>query len=322
MNKTLKYMMRKDMKQLLWITGLTATATVAMVGVLLLLASCSQEEDSGTSGSKVCIPLTVTAVSMTADGAKPATRVVPVPVTEGKLGVGVRAGNGYTAQTGLVYTGTAGAWTCPTSVVLSKDPISLYAYYPQDGYSIDGSGNVALTTQVYAADKDLGYALSGGENVCSAHPYAGFVLNHAYARLKVDIIFSPLFEDATTLDAVTLDATGFSSTGTLNVGTGAYISGATQPKLEWLPAKTLVEIDRKFNSDMLLAPSPAMTGAKLTVTVSGSNWAADLSSALTRLEAGKSYRIKVIMGAALIIDKVEVEEWSNGTSQNGEMQFE
>lgn len=322
MNETLKEMKRKNMKQFLWITGLTATATVTLIGALLLLASCSQEEDSGTSGSEECIPLTVTAVSMTADGTHPATRVVPVPVTEGKLGVGVRAGNGYTAQTGLVYTGTAGAWTCPTSVTLGKDPISLYAYYPQDKYSIDGSGNVTLTTQVYASDKDLGYALSGGENVCSAHPYAGFVLNHAYARLKVDIIFSPLFEDATTLDAVTLVATGIRNTGTLNVGTGAYTPGSTQPRLEWLPVKALVDIDRKFVGDMLLAPSPAVTGAKLTVTVSGSNWAADLSSALTRLEAGKSYRIKVIMGAALIIDKVEVEEWSNGTSQNGEMQFE
>lgn len=322
MNETLKEMKRKNMKQFLWITGLTATATVTLIGALLLLASCSQEENSGISGSAAYIPLTVTGVSMSADGTNPATRALPIHVTEGKLWVAVRAGNGYTAQTGLVYTGTAGAWACPTSVVLSKDPISLYAYYPQDKYSIDGSGNVALATQVYAADKDLGYALSGGESVCSAHPYAGFVLNHAYARLKVDINFSPLFEDATTLDAVTLDATGFASAGTLNVGTGAYTSGATQPKLEWLPAKTLVEIDRKFNSDMLLAPSASVTDAKLTVTVSGSSWKADLSSALTRLEAGKSYRIKVIMGAALIIDKVEVENWTTGTAQSGDIQFE
>lgn len=312
----------KNMKQLLWITGLTATATVTLIGALLLLASCSQEENSGTSGSEECIPLTVTAVSMTADGTHPATRVVPVPVTEGKLGVGVRAGNGYTAQTGLVYTGTAGAWTCPTSVVLGKDPISLYAYYPQDGYSIDGSGNVGLTTQAYTAAKDLGYALSGGENVCSAHPYAGFVLNHAYARLKMDINFSPLFEDATTLDAVTLAATGIRSSGTLNVGTAAYTPGSTQPKLEWLPAETLAAIERKFSGDMLVAPSPAVTDAKLTVTVSGSNWVADLSSALTRLEAGKSYRVKVVMGAALIIDKVEVENWTTGTAQTGDTQFE
>lgn len=312
----------KDMKQLLWITGLTATATVALIGTLFLLASCSQEDGGNTPGSEDAVPLMVTTVTVAASGATPDTRAVPVPVTEGKLWVAVRAGNGYTAQTGLVYTGATGPWTCPTSVVLSKDPISLYAYYPQDEYSIDGSGNVALTTQTYTLAKDLGYALSGGENVCSAHPYAGFVLHHAYARLKVDIIFSPLFEDATTLDAVTVAATGIRSTGTLNVGTGVYTSGATQPKLEWLPAKTLLAIDRKFVSDMLIAPSASVTDAKLTVTVSGSNWVADLSSALTRLEAGKSYRIKVIMGAALIIDKVEVENWTTGTAQSGDTQFE
>lgn len=303
MNKTMK-----DMKRL-------------MYTALLLFASCSQEGNNlPDTGDRV--PLTVTAVSMTADGTNPASRALPVSVTEGKLWVAVRAGNGYTAQTGLVYTGAAGAWTCPTSVVLGKDPISLYAYYPQDGYSIDGSGNVGLTTQAYTAAKDLGYALSGGENVCSAHPYAGFVLNHVYARLKMDINFSPLFEDATTLDAVTLVATGIRSSGTLNVGTAAYTPGSTQPKLEWLPAETLAAIERKFSGDMLVAPSPAVTDAKLTVTVSGSNWVADLSSALTRLEAGKSYRVKVVMGAALIIDKVEVENWTTGTAQSGDTQFE
>lgn len=310
----------KDKKKLLWITGLTATATVALAGALLLLASCSQEEN----GSEDRVPLMVASVSMTADGTNPATRAVPVPVTEGKLWVAVRAGNGYTAQTGLLYTGIAGAWTCPTSVVLGKDPISLYAYYPQDEYSVDGSGNVTLTTQPYAAVKDLCYALSGGENVCSAHPYAGFVLHHAYARVGVDILFSKHFGDAAKLDTVAISAGGIYSEGTQNIQTGTFTPGpGMTPKMELTPGETMADIAREYKGYILVVPSASLTGARLAITASGLKWTADLSSALTALEAGKSYRIKAqLVGVDLVIKTVKVEEWKTGTSHNGDTQFE
>lgn len=312
------------MKQLLWITGTAAAVTAGLLAAsLFLLASCSQEGSNIPDTGDQLVPLALATVSMETDGTSPATRALPTPVTGGKLWVGVRAQNGYAAPNGLIYTCTDGSWTCPTSVMLGKDPISLYAYYPQDGYSINSSGNVALTNQPYSAAKDLCYASSGGENVCATHPYAGFVLKHAYARVKVDINFSSLFADATVLDAVSVSATGMRQDGTLNPESGNFTPGGTAlSELKWTPAKTLQEIDRKYIGDMLLVPSSALTDAKLTVTIDGSNWVADLSSALTRLEAGKNYRIKVIMGTVLIIDKVEVENWTTGTAQSGDTQFE
>lgn len=326
MNKPLIEMIRKDMKQLLWITGLTATATVALAGALLLLASCSQEENGGAGGSEDRVPLMVAGVSMAADGTNPATRAVPVPVTEGKLGVGVRAGNGYTAQTGLVYTYADGAWTSSSPLVLSKDAASLYAYYPQDGHTPDAAGNVTLATQPYAAVKDLGYALSGGENVCSTHPYAGFVLRHAYSRVGVDILFSKYFGDAAKLDTVAITAGGIYSKGTQNIQTGTFTPGpGVTPKMELTPGETMADMAREYKGYILVVPSPSLTGAKLAITVSGQKWTADLSSALTALEVGKSYRIKAqidLVGVDLVIKTVEVEEWKTGTSHNGETQFE
>ena len=314
----------KDMKQLLWITGTAAAVTAGLLAAsLFLLSSCSQEESNIPDTGDQLVPLSVSTVSMEADGTNAATRALPTPVVSGKLWVGVRAQNGYAAQTGLIYTYTDGSWTCPTSTMLGKDPVSLYAYYPQDGYTINSSGNVTFTSQTYSADKDLGYATSGGDNVCATHPYAGFVLKHAYARVRVDINFSPLFADATVLDSVSVSAAGMYQSGTLNPESGNFTRGSTVlPELKWKPAATLSSISRKYTGDMLLVPSSALTDAKLTVTIDGSNWVADLSSAFTRLDAGKEYRIKVIMGAALIIDKVEVENWTTGTPQSGDTQFE
>lgn len=315
----------KEMKQLLWITGTAAAVTAVLLAASLLLLSSCEQEDSGTApGNDLLVPLGVSTVCMAAEGANTNTRALPIPVTGGTLRVGVRAQNGYTAQTDVRYTYSSGAWTTTaTAPVLGKDPISLYAYHPLEEYLLDGSGNIALASQAYDAAKDLGYAISGGTNVCATHPYAGFVLKHAYARIKVDIIFSPLFADATVLDAVSVSAAGMTQDGTLNPESGTITAGTTAlPELKWTPAKTLQEIDRKFLRDMLLVPSSAVTDAKLTVTIDDSNWAADISAALTRLDAGKSYRIKVVMGAALIIDKVEVEDWITGTGQSGDTQFE
>lgn len=315
----------KEMKQLLWITGTAAAVTAVLLAASLLLLSSCEQEDSGTApGNDQLVPLGVSTVCMAAEGANTNTRALPIPVTGGTLWVGVRAQNGYTAQTDLSYTYSSGAWTTTvTAPVLGKDPISLYAYHPLEEYLLDGSGSVTLTSQPYDAAKDLGYATSGGRNVCATHPYAGFVLKHAYARIKVDIIFSPLFADGTVLDAVSVSAAGMTQDGKLNPESGTITAGTTAlPELKWTPAKTLSGIARKFLGDMLLVPASAVTDAKLTVTIDGSNWAADISAALTRLDAGKSYRIKVIMGSALIIDKVEVEDWITGTGQSGDTQFE
>ena len=334
--------MKKDMKQLLWITGVSAVLTAGvMAAALLLLASCTQDDGaaSGTgSDPNLRVPLTVSTVSLAGGGGNADTRTstdtrthadtraasLPVPVISGKLGVCVRAGNGYDAQS-LTYTYTDGAWATPTPPMLSTAPVSLYAYYPQDGgsHSVAAGGSVALTTRPYSAASDFAYTTGGGENVCSTHPYAGFVLRHAYARIKVDIEFSNFFDAATTLDAVTLAATGFLQSGTLNINTNASTAGTTVDKLEWKPALTLTTLGYKYLGDLLVVPpGSTLSGTKLTITIDGTNWNADLSGALTRVEAGKSYRIRAVMGAALIIDGVTIEGWNDGGSSNADSDFE
>lgn len=305
--------------------------SLAALAALLLLACCSQDgmpAGAGNAGGTAHAPLVVNTVSVADGGEHTDTRAttLPAPVTSGSLWVGIRAKNGYAARTGLIYTYSSGTWASATAVPLGKDPVSLYAYWPQDEYPENG-GMVTLTTQPYSAGKDLGYALSGGENVCSAHPSAGFVLKHAYARVKVDITFSQYFEDATTLDAVFVSASAgeLCSKGTLIPESGTLIAGATLQKLAWTTSgQTLTAIGRTYTGDMLVVPSTSLTDAMLGITLGGADYSADLGSALTQLEAGRSYLIKaeVKTDPAFVITRVEVEDWTAGTSQNGDAEFE
>lgn len=317
----------KDMKQLIKIICLTGTLTAGILLSLLLFSSCSQEAD-GIPGGATHASLVVETVSRVADGMKTDTRAtaLPVPVTTGKLWVGIRGTAGYDARTGLVYSYDGSAWIPASATeipLLGKDPISLYAYWPQDEYTEIG-GTVTLDTQPYADDKDLCYALSGGENVCSAHPSAGFVLDHAYARIKVDITFSTLLAGTATLEHIYVSGGGLYRDGTLVLENGFLIPGTLQPEVKWTSGQTMASISWKYTGDMLVVPSASVTGARLVIRIRGINYAAALGSALASLEAGKQYRIKakVKVDPALVIEKVEVEEWKTGGLHEGEAQFE
>lgn len=320
MNKTMK-----DMKRLMYAS-------------FFLLASCTQEGNNipDASGADKLVPLTVSAVSMAGDGTGADTRAttLPIPVTSGKVSVGVRGVNGYTQAAWMEYTYSSGAWTFDASssygsaLLLSEKTASLFAFWPADaesGYSLDATFEISgMQTQPYAFDKDLCYATSGGDNVCAVHPYAGFVMKHAYSRVRVEVAFSPQLVDAgTVLDSVTVAATGLMKTGYPNVETGAFYSSDPITELKWKSGSALSTLaNKKFIGDVLVVPSPTLTDAKLTIALGGSNYISDLSSALTTLEAGKSYRIRVVMGTSLIIDGVETEAWINAPTQTGDTRYE
>lgn len=318
MNKTMK-----DMKRLMYAS-------------FFLLASCTQEGNNvpDASGTDKLVPLSVASVSMESDGIDPNTRAttLPIPVTSGKVSVGVRAGNDYAEAKWLEYAYSSGAWTFDASssygsaLLLGEKTASLYAFWPAGpDYSLDATGEISvMKTQPYALDKDLCYATSGGDNVCAVHPYAGFVMKHAYSRVRVEISFSPQLVDAgTVLDSVTVAATGLYKTAFPRADDGSLRLDSAATELKWKSGSALSTLaNRKFIGDLLVVPSPTLTDAKLTIVLDGSNYISDLSSALTTLVAGKSYRIRVVMGTSLIIDGVETEAWINAPTQTGDTRYE
>ena len=297
---------------------------MAVFAGLALLSACMQEDGIADSDNTGGGSLLVDNVSMTHTGSGTRASQLPVPVTSGKLGVGIRAVNGYTENRSITYTYTSGAWTSSETVLLSSNRISLYAWYPQELGQADGD-NIPMTAQAYTESKDLCYAMSGGENVCRQHPYAGFVLQHAYARIKVEV-FLPSFTESVVLDSVSIRATaGLKTSGTLVTRTGTINTAGVADAFSyrWDSGKTMAQLPgRIYTNDWLALPADLLTGASLIVTVDGAEWAADLSSALTRLEQGKTYRIKAAVGLFLKIESVTLEDWNNGGSVSGDTQFD
>lgn len=292
----------------------------------LLLASCCQDVDILPTRDSRAL-LTVKTVSIATDTRNADTKasVLPTPITTGALWTGIRALNSYAAQKGLIYTyNSSGQWICNKPIYLGADAISMYAYWPQAGYT-ESNGMLTLSTQPYLSDKDLCYALSGGENVCFMHPSAGFVLKPAYARIKVDLSFSSFFENTKMLNSVALIANGLKKSATLTLESGVLTpTNEILKKLEWTPKLTLGALtDRKFVADMLVVPSLALTSARLSIYLDDVNYGVVLGDALTKLEAGKSYRIKMEIKTdpALIVKLVTVEDWITDTPQNGNTEF-
>ena len=296
------------------------------IGFILFLISCSKSADSLPNNENQAL-LMVQTVSIEPSTTNKETRAseLPTPVNSGTLWIGIRGTNGYTAQKGLIYTYNSGngKWTCPTAVQLSKDPISLYAYWPQTNYP-ENNGMITLTTQNYAENKDLSYAISGGENVCSTHSAAGFILKHAYARIKVDISFSTYFPDNAILESVSVSGGGLYQDGTLILESGTINYGTSVQKVAWTSGQELAIINRKYVGDMLVVSAPTLTNATLNVRVDETNYSALLGNALTNIEAGKSYRVKaeVNKGSILITSLVAVENWIIDTPKNGDTEFE
>lgn len=323
------------------------TLLYSIAALVLLATACTADEPASTETSAATAALTVESVAVAGSepvvsgseaatySSNPATRaaVLPTPVTSGTLYVGMRTATGYpTAKAPLAYTYTAGQWLCGSDAIeLNSSPASLYGYI-LNGHTASGDGTgtpitIGMTSQDYADGRDLLYATSGGENVCTAHPYAGFVLKHAYARLRVNItVHSSLPADTyAKLESVAVDATGMYATGTLTPATGVIAPGTTSAQQTWSPNADVTSLtNRTYTADKLMVPSAAaVNDAKLTVKVSGTTWEADLSAAPFTLQAGKTCIINASLRApGLVITSVEVEDWADGGIHDGDMQVQ
>lgn len=293
----------------------------AALGLALgLLAACTQEETPGGTPEAL---LTVSQVTIA--GEAPCTRAAETtPLVAKNLKVGVRAAFGYAAQR-LEYTLTESGWVSSTRVPLTDKSIALYAWYPWEGMSEVG-GKLLLANQPYAAEKDLTYAPTGGVNVCDAHPYAGFVLQHVYARVQVDLRIVPLIVSGSSrLESVSLAASGsvFPVSGGLDLITGAVET--TPPftdRIDWTAGVTMASINYRFQGDLLVLPVSGLSNLIFYVMVDGKAWSVKLGDTLTAFESGKSYLIQASLGSDLTVNTVQVEGWNDTSLGSQEMQLE
>ena len=239
-----------------------------------VLAACTQSGDDALPPD-IMAPLGVGNVYIVGETAT--TRANRV-ITSGKLlvGIGPSTNGIYLPQpvAGLVYEYKNGAWTCPASVILRTQPISLYAYYPQDQYTMDTSAHdISFGADKYSTETDLCYAIGTREEVTAASPEATFELKHAHARVRLSVTRIASFTGVGKITAYNLKAaTGnIYLAGSVNFYTGALTSSSESSYgYTYGLNTTVVAGTANTDCDMLLPPQTTPTdGIAITLTIDG-----------------------------------------------------
>lgn len=312
------------------------------VGGCLLLGSCSQGEDAlpgGAPGNNAQLPISVEA--SLADVAVTRTAgYTPVP-SGGAIGVfrtaPVTADS--PAQRDVKYTFDGTKWSPESEakqIVVGGQDATLCAYYPQGKVSFTANTTqTALTVKDYTANDDLCYAHKPVQaQVNNANRAVSFLMEHAYARLQFSITRSSTapYPNACKITSIRMEpataGSEFYTARTINVGlpasNGAQLTGSkaanwTLNTAALAMGATGISAGATDTSiDKLFPPQAFSTnvGTKLTLTIDGKDQTVTLPYAkLTGLKAGVISRIALeIQGTELVVESVQIKQWSNVSS--------
>lgn len=254
----------------------SACSFVVSLALLFSLGGCTHTEDENETSLHAT--LGVENVFTTGTTVTATTRAESIKVTSGKLRVGVRNEDGHAAvngEAGPTFQCTDGIWTISDpakSIGLNSLPVSLYAYYPQDKFTISGD-EVSFTTQVYSDDNDLYYAPSSKKPVTAVSPGAIFELQHVYVRIRLSLTRAATFTGTGNISLFRLKAVNgtIDLDGTLNINTG--VSSSSNPSNEGFMYSlntTIVADTPNTDCDILIPPqaTPA-DGMTFTLVVDG-----------------------------------------------------
>lgn len=272
-----------------------------------------------------------------------ATRAVgTTTVTSGSIGVFLSNTDPddtdppYVPVSNRKYTYGTPKWTTDKAIYLGGEEANVCAYYPYS--ATQATTAVALTTQGYAADKDLSYApyikVNGGPDKTidgNVGRHVTFVLKRAYSRARVEFTR----KNYTGTGKITeIKWQKLPLSATLGIADGTCSDLTTGEKIQTvsytLPATgalTVNEADELLIAPGKIADSTAgdKEGLVLVLTIDNKPMTTCLkSSALSELKAGKYYTFKVnVNGTGIDIAKVELEDWQAQTVEDtGNKPFE
>lgn len=320
------------------ITTLLSITRLLSVGSCLLLGSCSQGEDALTSGApgNALLPISVEA-SLADVVATRTTGYTPVP-SGGAIGVfrtaPVTADS--PAQRDVKYTYNGTQWSPESEakqIVVGAENATLCAYYPQGKVSFTvNTTQTALTVKDYSAANDLCYADKPVQAaVNNANRAVSFLMEHAYSRLQIHITRSSTadYPNACKITSIQMEpataGSEFYTARTINVGlpatNGSQLTGSKAAS--WtlntaalaMGATGISKGATDTGIDKLFPPQAFSTnvGTKLTLTIDGKNRTVTVPYAkLTGLKAGEISRIMLeIQGTELVVESVQIKQWSN-----------
>lgn len=312
-----------------------ACSFFVQLAVLFTLGGCAHAEDENEASLHATLGVeSVFTTGVTAAVATKAvgTRTESIKVTSGKLRVGIRSDNGYTAMDGAsgpTFQCTDGIWTLTATdaaknIGLNAQSVSLYAYYPQDKFTIIGD-DISFTTRAYSDDDDLCYATSGGTAVTALSPRAVFQLQHVYARIRLSLTRTATFTGTGTISLFRLKPISGSINldGTVNINTGVGSSfNASSDGFTYNPNTTVAVGTANTDCDILIPEQTIPTdGFTVTLLVDGNARSMTIPRSKfgtqTTLKANSLYTIETMIeydGILSVNNAISEEGWVEPTT--------
>ncbi|GCB34802.1 fimbrillin family protein [Bacteroides faecalis] len=286
-------------------------------------AGCAGEEIPGAAAAprpvEGTVPLGVEASTLpeAATSAVPVTRAGVSALSSGSIGIFL-SGTGYTAINNRRYDYDTPTWTpnggITNTIYLGGPVAKVCAYYPwTTGY--DTSTAIPLTSQDYAAAKDLSYAVNREVKGNATGCKTTFALTHAYAlatiQLKRDNYSGTCkvtkLELKNLLPSATIDITTDTASTIAGVSGNATISRTVDITV---PAAGVATTQPKY---LLVPCTPAGGGMVLALTVDGKPMTLTVPAATYTPVAGVSNTITIgIKGTALKVSSVTTTDWATG----------
>ena len=304
---------------------------------LLMVAwsSCSQAEVADSiEGGNGEAPLEVRAVT----GAEVDTRApAAVEMTEGTLGIFRLAEADYTALDNIRYDRVPGGNWHPVSTVIyvGGTYARLCAYAPYNSVEFKNSSlktEAGLTMQTYAVEKDMRFAVSGGDEVWKKTPTANFELKRAYARLVLSVVRDATYPNTCKITQAKIKAStgNIITANTVDISTGTEGSGTQTPQYTHTVTTGLkdgfeIGVTDDTSFDWLLPQQTFSGGVVLTLTVDGMDYSVTIPvDKLSTFVRCTKYTVSLVVKGGkltLMSDKILIDrDWTEvqtGTGGSG-----
>lgn len=304
---------------------------------LLVVAwsSCSQVEVTDpTIGEYGEIPLEIRVTT----GAEVDTRVAAaLEMTEGELGIFRLPEADYTALENIRYDRVVGESWKPVSTVIyvGGTYARLCAYAPYNSVEFKNSlvkTEADLKMQTYAAEKDMRFAVSGGDEVWKKTPIANFELERAYARLVLAVKRDATYPNTCKITQAKIKAVygNIITANTVDISTGTEGSGIQTSQYIHTVTTSLkdgfiVGVTDDTSFDWLLPQQTFSGGVVLTLTVDGMAYSVTIpADKLSTFVRGTKYTVSLVvkggkltlMTSNILIDR-DWTEVQTGTEGSG-----
>lgn len=300
----------------------------------LLFFSCDKNEEALPKSGNETAALRVSVDICKNQGLKTRSALAAFP-DKSEIGIFATSGtlgsnyNGVVGNANVKTTLSGSAWTTSPAIYLSNHDATLFAYYPYNSASTDGSAipveHKSQTDYLY------GTHTSGQTGINNGNPSVNLTMQHALALLQFKISKTN-YSGAGILSKIEIaNAAGktvLSSAGALNISTGKITNTAGKNESAVIENGNLQTIPETAATDESTYPKIMVLPASITTveevemrfTIDGKIYTSKVNASTEWAKGTKNTYTVTIQGTGLTLGNVVISDWTDGVTGSVNLQ--